>query len=534
MKRLSPLDAAFLVVTAGVWTAILLQPEPWIDRFFGIVMLTSLVALLRLGALAWLAARQAGRHAADVSRVLPDEVAARAVEEERARLGTDIVLSLRESLAVVAVEIEAVSEAADPLPGLRRIQAQTRRATSELRRQLGLLRTPSTGSEPIAREEAGAHRPVRPRRRELVVAAAVTLLAAAEATAYLVTEGFGEGASPTASVPLSVVLSMVAAASIALRRASPVVGAVWCAAAFAAGTLVGSPLTGGFWAVATVGSLTWALAARAAAALGTGLAWLALAGSIVHSRLVDDRDNAFIFGLLIAVVTVVGVAVRLGRRRGERAAARARTHEQALQTATSDAVRRERQQFAREIHDVVSHAVGLVAMQAAAAEVSWPHRPEVVAQAVEVIRSTTESTMVEVDRMVPGAGDRAGPPRLEELVARIRRCGMAVELRREGVLPDELAPLAYRIAQEGLTNALRHAPGSRVVVAVLAGADGLTVTVEDDGPGPDVQHQPGYGLVGVDERVSMLGGSVEAGPGPGGRGFRLRAHVPHVREGVVR
>lgn len=94
-------------------------------------------------------------------------------------------------------------------------------------------------------------------------------------------------------------------------------------------------------------------------------------------------------------------------------------------------------------------------------------------------------------------------------------------------MPDAaLTPLAYRIVQEGLTNAVRHAPGAAVTVALRSGHDHLEVVVADDGPGPDERHQPGYGLIGLDERIAQAGGSLTAGMGPGGGGFRLQARVP--------
>ncbi len=255
------------------------------------------------------------------------------------------------------------------------------------------------------------------------------------------------------------------------------------------------------------------------------MTWAVFTGVIVHSRLVDDPDNALMVGLIIGVATGLGLAVRVNRIRGRRAAVSAWIHSQTLEQSARAAVAKERREFAREVHDVVSHAVGLVALQAAAAEVSWPHDPEAVQRAIAVIGATADSTLAELDRLLPGAASGEGP-RLEDLLERIRAAGTSVRLVHDGTPDPALDALTYRIVQEGLTNALRHAPGAAVTVSLSSGPDGLDVLVADDGPGPDDRRQPGYGLIGLDERVAQAGGSLTAGPGPGGHGFLLQARVP--------
>ncbi len=526
MTRLSRIDAAFVAATFGGWLGLALwTSRPVIDRVFAAVLLTCLLYLLRLGAVAWLGARHAQRRAAGVRRLRPEEVAQAAVVEERARLSTDIARCLRESLASVHADALAAGRAADPVPALLRIQAHTQRATSELRRQLGLMRDHDSDGEadpvPVVETGASSH----PSRRELLFAAGIATLALVEVPAYLISEGYGDGAGSTITLVGSAVLSGLAAASIVLRRTAPVAASLWCAAVFGLGTLLGAPVGGGFWAIATVGSLSWALAATAPGRTVTPLTWATLVGLIMHSRLVDDPENAFMFGLIIGVATALGLAVRLNRVRGHRATASARTHERTLRESAQLAVTEERHAFAREIHDVVSHAVGLIAMQAGAAELSWPRDPDATRRCVEIIESTAAATLSEIDRLLPGEATGEGSS-LEDLVERIRATGTTVRLEREGSLDPALAALTYRIVQEGLTNAVRHAPGAAVSVLVRSHREGLELVVADDGPGPDARHQPGYGLIGVDERVSQAGGSLSAGPGPGGHGFRLQARVP--------
>jgi signal transduction histidine kinase len=277
----------------------------------------------------------------------------------------------------------------------------------------------------------------------------------------------------------------------------------------------------------TLGGLAWTLAARERPVPGA-LAWSLLGAVVWHSRAVDDPDNLLIFMLVYGVATLAGLVVRLLRHLGRRARSQVAEQRAALDLTARGAVRDERQQFAREIHDVVSHAVGLIAMQAAAAEVSWPRDPDTVRRAVQVIASTTQGTLDELDRMLPGATSQHGAGELDALVARLRAAGARIELQRTGEPDPAMSSLVYRVVQEGLTNALRHAPGARVVVHVAAGPAAVEVAVEDDGPGPGERTgQPaGYGLVGLSERVGLIGGRFVAGAVPGGRGFRVEAHLP--------
>ncbi len=528
MTRLSRIDAAFLAATIGGWLGLALwTSQPVIDRFFVAVLSACLLYLLRLGAVAWVGARHEQQREADVKRLRPGEVAQAAVVEERARLSTDIARCLRESLASVQADALAADSAADPVPALLRIQAHAQRATSELRRQLGLMRDDDSDSEAEPAPAADTGSSSHPSRGELLLGVGIATLALIEVLAYLLTEGYGSGHGKVSATTLvgSVGLSGLAAGSITLRRTAPVAASLWCAAVFGLGTLLGTPVGGGFWAIATVGTLSWTLAATAPGRTATPLAWVTLAGLIVHSRLVDDPENAFVFGLIIGVASVLGLAVRLNRVRGHRATASAQTHERTLRESAQLAVTEERHAFAREIHDVVSHAVGLIAMQAGAAELSWPRDPDATRRCIEVIESTAAATLSEIDRMLPEEATGEGSS-LEDLVGRIRAAGTTVRLEQDGPPDPALAALTYRIVQEGLTNAVRHAPGAAVSVMVRSHHEGLELVVADDGPGPDEHHQSGYGLIGVNERVSLAGGSLSAGPGPGGHGFRLQARIP--------
>jgi signal transduction histidine kinase len=235
--------------------------------------------------------------------------------------------------------------------------------------------------------------------------------------------------------------------------------------------------------------------------------------------------------VIMAVAWLGGLTVGRNRRWQAAASAQARKLEAELEEARIEAVHAERIQLARELHDVVSHAVGVIAMQAAAAEVSWPDSPGAALRALDAVDVTAQQALAELERVVPGA-EPATPGTADDLtalVARIRATGTQVTLTSDGALEAAAAAVAYRIVQESLTNAVRHAPGAAVSVRVLADRDGTHVDVADDGPWPGPGHPRGYGLVGLTERVTLAGGTVTTGPGPGGAGFVVAAHLPRIR-----
>ncbi|WP_106399770.1 sensor histidine kinase [Actinocorallia populi] len=205
--------------------------------------------------------------------------------------------------------------------------------------------------------------------------------------------------------------------------------------------------------------------------------------------------------------------------------------------STAERVRRaERLDLARELHDVVAHHITGMLVQAQAAQVVARRTPEKVPQTLAGIEAAGADALAAMRRAVGLLRDTAdaapsspGPERLEELVERFARQGTPVELTLpdDASWPPEVATTLYRIVQEALTNVARHAPQARSV-AVAVGRDERSVAVEvvDDAPPPARPHgRGGYGLVGMRERVEMLGGTLAAGPGPGG-GWSVAAVLP--------
>jgi signal transduction histidine kinase len=232
---------------------------------------------------------------------------------------------------------------------------------------------------------------------------------------------------------------------------------------------------------------------------------------------------------LLVLVFGVGRAVRMlqleRKAAGERAAA---------------AMAEERAQIARDLHDVIAHSLGVVVVQMQAAELVMDSDPEKARAALQVAAGVGRDALDDMHRMVGvmrGLGDRrAAQPSLGDLPALVeqtRQTGLAVELhvdgdRRSAELPSGIEVAAYRIVQEALTNAARHAAGARADVRVAYRSDGLELEIIDSGGRSGAVAGGGFGIEGMRERASLYGGTLEAGPRPDG-GFRVKAWLPAGR-----
>jgi signal transduction histidine kinase len=201
-------------------------------------------------------------------------------------------------------------------------------------------------------------------------------------------------------------------------------------------------------------------------------------------------------------------------------------------------VEAERTRMAREFHDVVAHTMAAVNVHMAAAEAAFDTNPDVARRAVHQARASSRAALQELRATVAllrADHDTAPAPRLDqvtELTDTARAAGIAVTVHdhRAGVELSGAAELAaYRVVQEALANVIRHSNASRADVSLRRDADDLVVEIVDDGTptanGSSVRSAPGYGLVGMAERVRAVGGRLDHGPAPGG-GFRVRAVLP--------
>lgn len=214
-----------------------------------------------------------------------------------------------------------------------------------------------------------------------------------------------------------------------------------------------------------------------------------------------------------------------------------RAHAEVMrEQATAQAVAAERLRIARELHDMVAHSIGIIAIQAGVGGRVIDTQPAEARNALDAIEATSRDTLSGLRRMLtalrrddPGAAPLGPAPGLDDL-ARLAEAagdaGVAVDVRTSGeprALPPDVDLSAYRIVQEAVTNVVRHADTDRCRVTIGYGDGELAVEIEDDGAGGVVG--TGYGLVGMRERVALLRGEFAAGPRPGG-GFRVAARIP--------
>src|SRR4051794_26517727 len=212
-----------------------------------------------------------------------------------------------------------------------------------------------------------------------------------------------------------------------------------------------------------------------------------------------------------------------------------RNRRSAIQEEAKRAVAEEQARIARELHDVIAHSVSVIVVQAAAADDVFDERPDQARAALRSIEHAGRDALGELRRLLSAvqAADPSGPQpgldRLDELAEPLRAGGLDVIVRREGEpapLPAGVDLSAYRIVQEALTNTLRHARATSAEVTVRFVGDAVEVDVRDDGrPAPTDGHTGGRGLLGMRERASLLGGTLEAGPLPRG-GYRVHARLP--------
>jgi signal transduction histidine kinase len=258
------------------------------------------------------------------------------------------------------------------------------------------------------------------------------------------------------------------------------------------------------------------------------------AASIVLQKGFEPADIVFAW-LLAGAAWTAGRALAGRTLRAELFEQRALAAEQQAQWRAAAAVAEERLRIAREMHDVVAHSVSVMTLHVSG--VRRLLRPEQTEEreALEAVERTGRESLAEMHRMLgvlrgPGSADESPAPglaRLPELLEPARAAGIRAELTVRGQqrsLPPGVELAAYRIVQEAVTNVLRHAGAGRIDCTVDYGSSSVELGVIDDGVGAGIAGG-GHGLVGMRERAAVYGGSVTAGPRPGG-GFAVRAVLP--------
>jgi signal transduction histidine kinase len=273
---------------------------------------------------------------------------------------------------------------------------------------------------------------------------------------------------------------------------------------------------------------------------------LALGSALVGAGVIAGGHKAAVPSLKPGLVTfLILIPAGLAANAIHTWKQRVRTLEQEQEAATRRAVEGERSRIAQELHDVVTHNVSMMVVQAGAARTVMKTAPEQAEQALLAVESGGRAAMTELRHVMglltmngddPGqtaTEDLAPPPGLDQvlaLAARVRETGVPVELTVTGSpvpLPAGVDLAAYRVVQEALTNTVKHAAGARVRITVAYGPRELRVEVTDTGGTSEASARSGSGrgLIGLRERLAVYGGVLEAGELPTG-GYRVCALIP--------
>jgi signal transduction histidine kinase len=371
----------------------------------------------------------------------------------------------------------------------------------------------------------------------------LVVLAAAESAAEVAFREDAVGAPRTTlwfAVPAIVLLFVPLLARRRLPFAAP--AALWIVAAavsFVDGRLIvfpSAPLVAGMCAAFLFGNLIDGFQAR------VGLIVVLAAAAVVAYNDPSRSAGEFIFlPVLFAIAWTVGLALRARSEQADAAEVRAARAELERETTARVAAAEERARIARELHDIVAHAMSVMVLQVGAVRHGLPEALAEDKQALEDVERTGRTALTEMRRLL-GAMRREsdeldlapqpGLAALDLLLDEVRRTGLRVDLEIEGdpgPMPQALDLSAYRIVQEGLTNVLKHANATRADVKIAHAPNELRIEVRDDGRGGRPEPGLGHGLVGVGERVKLYGGELDA-EALNGRGFRLRVRLPLDRD----
>jgi signal transduction histidine kinase len=271
---------------------------------------------------------------------------------------------------------------------------------------------------------------------------------------------------------------------------------------------------------------------------GIGLA-IVLAGitTVVYNIPGHETAELILLPVDFGIAWAAGFALRMRGEQVEAAETRAAQAEREREASARVAVAEERARIARELHDIVAHAVSVMVLQIGAIRHKLPQTQEEDKDALRGVERTGRTALAEMRRLLGAMrhdGQRLeltpqpGLDGLESLLSEVGRAGLPVQLHLEGdrfPLPRAIDLSAYRIIQEGLTNALKHAQASHADVALHYGSNELQIEVRDDGRGAVTTDGLGHGLVGIRERVKIYGGEMSTGT-PTGGGFILTTRLP--------
>lgn len=361
----------------------------------------------------------------------------------------------------------------------------------------------------------------------------------AAAAVLAVAETVARGGSPRVSLPVALLLCLCTTLPLGLQRTYPAAVAVAVSAATLLSLVPFQSLTVTGLAVqlAVLYRLGRAGSRRLTVLLVLPFVALALSGP-PHSG-----TGVRVLSVLLASLASAAAGAGLAHRARSEALEHTAAQRVIADTLLAHAARGERARIARELHDVVAHHISMIAVQAETARLTTPGLPASGAQRLLSIGDTARAALTEMRRLLgvlredagtqgPDRRPQPGLPQLIELLDEARDAtGSGTRLIVHGpvtALDPGVELTAYRIVQEALTNARRHAPGAAVDVELRYGDEALRLRIRDNGPGASGQGAGpghGHGLLGMRERAATVGGDLRTGPATGG-GFLIEARLP--------
>jgi len=390
----------------------------------------------------------------------------------------------------------------------------------------------------------------------MVVAVLLAVLAAGQAIAVAVSQSPGRSSGPLAAVATSGWLLASFVVLLPSLAATLPLGFFWERPAVAATAICAANLASlGVLRLLTIAGLLaqvivlYRLGRRGPQLLAAGLTlpFLVLALVTAAGRATGLASEGTVLAILAASLGPLAACAGAALRSRSMAVQQTATSAAFAGTLLENTARGERARISRELHDVVAHHVSMIAVQAETARLATPGMPAAGAQQLSAIGDTARAALTEMRRLLGvlredsgvETADRQPQPGIAQVNALLDEArdvsGIGARLIVSGWLTTldpgvELA--AYRIVQEALTNARRHAPGAAVDVELHFADDALHVRIRDNGPGPaaePIRPVPGHGLLGMRERAAAVGGEFRAGAAPGG-GFLVQATLPAKAE----
>jgi signal transduction histidine kinase len=467
-----------------------------------------------------------------------------AIARERHRMAHETHDAIAHAVGEMVLQASGALEVLERDPeraraALAAVQATGREAVDALRAILGILRSGDASPPALGREEGELGGLGVPRERSwpAFLDAGLALVLLAVGTGYAL-----DAVALAGQRAPALLIQALAAATVVLRRRRPFTALVLAVATFVGDALLvggnpGSP--------ATIGALlltTFSAAAHLDRRTGIAAACLALGvpAAIALALAGADAADVLLPVVIVGIPWLSGRAIAAYRRQGAELRVLAQRLVRERDARARLAVLDERARVARELHDSIAHAVSVMVLQAGAAEQvldSTPAQARVALQAIQEVGRDALDQLATLLGLLGSADDRpplaprSGLAELERLLDTVRQAGLPVRLATLGepvALPAALDGAAYRIIQEALTNALKHAGAEPTNVTVRYAADGIHLDIVDAGPRASSRSTGGHGLAGMRERVAHHGGRMHAGPTAGGSGFAVSVFLPHA------